>query len=101
VGIDELEKSGNIFMIPNIGGFTCDFTAGFSVEFLHRFVDVLLLTAADRYLRSVREHQLRDGSPDSTRSSGNKTDFVGHAIRIRPAPEMDFRMALPRWEMPP
>src|SRR5271156_1194630 len=73
-------------MLPYIGCFPSDFTAGLGVKFCNSFVDSALVASADRHLRAFCEQHLRDGAADSSSRTGDKADFVGHMrSSIRPA----------------
>jgi hypothetical protein len=84
VGIDESEKSGNVVMIPYIGCFACDFTAGFGRQLGDGLIDGGLLASTDGDLRAFLQEHFGNGAPDSAGGAGDETDFVGHMfLRIR------------------
>jgi hypothetical protein len=84
VGIDESKKPGNIVMIPYIGCFASDFTAGFCRHFGDGLVNGGLLASTDGDLRSFFQEHFGDGAPDSAGGAGDETDFVSHMfLRIR------------------
>src|SRR6266404_2972774 len=44
VFIDELEKCSNLFIVPYIGSFSCDFTARLRAQSVHSFIHSFLST---------------------------------------------------------
>ncbi len=65
-------------MLPYIGCFASDFTAGLSVKFCNGLIDGALVASADRHLRAFVKQHLRNRATDPSSRTGNKADFVGH-----------------------